>query len=131
MKFAISYHPAFKGLATITGTGPGRSGVEVEAGRIEVRMGWAFRASISRSSVRKVEQVDRIPPLFGFGVHGWNGTWAVNGAQRGAVKMTLEPAATGRVLFVPVTLRQLYLSLEEPEAFIVAASGPGSSSSFE
>jgi hypothetical protein len=119
MQFAISYTPIFRALAAITGLSHGR--VDVAADRIDVRMGWAFRASIPRESVERVEQIDRIPPLYGFGVHGWNGRWAVNGSQRGAVKLTLEPPATGRVLVVPVTLRELSLSLEEPEAFVVAA----------
>jgi hypothetical protein len=127
MQFAISYNPIFKALATITGTGPGQSGVTVEADRIEVRMGWAFRASIPRASVRQVEQVERIPPLYGFGVHGWNGRWAVNGSQRGAVKLTIDPPADARVLFVPVRLRELFLSLEEPEAFVVTAGRSGTS----
>jgi hypothetical protein len=126
MHFAISYNSVFKALATITGTGPGRSGVEVEADRIDVRMGWAFRARIPRSSVREVEQIDRIPPLYGAGVHGWGGRWAVNGSQRGAVKITVDPPADARVLFVPVKLRELLLSLEKPEAFVVAA-GPDAS----
>jgi hypothetical protein len=121
LKFAISYNSVFRTLATITGTGPGQSGVEVEADRIDVRMGWAFRASIPRAAVTKVDQVDRIPPLYGFGVHGWGGRWAVNGSQRGAVKLTIDPPAEGRVLFVPVKLRELYLSIDQPEAFIVAA----------
>lgn len=130
MQFAISYNPIFRVLATITATGPGQSGVTVEDDRIDVRMGWAFRASIPRSAVRRVEPVDRIPPLYGLGVHGWNGTWAVNGSQRGTVKVAMEPAAKGRVLFVPVTLRQLYLSLENAEAFVVAAGRSGRSSAF-
>ncbi len=130
MKFEISYNPMFRTLATITGTGPGQSGVEVAADRIDIRMGWAFQASIPRSNIKTIEQVDRIPPLYGFGVHGWNGRWAVNGSQRGAVKLTMEPAAQARVLFVPVTLRELYLSLEEAEAFIVAAGRSGNTSAF-
>jgi hypothetical protein len=128
MKFAISFNPLFKPLATILGTGPGQSGVEVEADRIDVRMGWAFRAGIPRASIRKVEQVDRIPALMGLGVHGWRGTWAVNGAQRGAVKITIDPPADARVLLVPVKLRELYISLEQPEAFVVAAGRNGASS---
>lgn len=127
MRFAISYTSVFTALAVVTGTGPAQSGVNVEADRIDVRMGWAFRASIPRSSVTEVEQVDRIPPLYGFGVHGWGGRWAVNGSQRGAVRVTIDPPADARVVFVPVKLRELYLSLEEPEAFVVAAGRSGTS----
>lgn len=129
MKFPISYTSMFKALASITGIGPSQSNVSIYSDRVDVRMGWAFRASIPRSSVNKIEQVDRIPPLYGFGVHGWNGTWAVNGSQRGAVKLSLDPPASARVVFVPVKLRQLYLSIEQPEAFVVAA-GRGGRSSF-
>jgi hypothetical protein len=108
--------------------GSGQSGVEVGDDRIDVRMGWAFRASIPRASVRKVEQVENIPALLGIGVHGWNGRWAVNGSRHGAARLTIDPAARARVIGVPVTLRELYVSLEEPEAFIVAAGRSGTSS---
>lgn len=120
MRFEISYSDAFRWLATITGTGPGRSGVEVTDDHVEARMGWAFRARTPRNAIRAVEQPVEFPALFGWGVHGWNGRWSVNGSQRGAVRIAIEPAANARVLGITVTLRELYVSLEEPEAFATA-----------
>lgn len=121
MHFAISCNRTFKALASVLGTGPGRSGVEAEPDRIDVRMGWAFRSSIPRASVREVELVARIPALMELGVHGLNGAWSVNGSSAGVVKVASAPAGA-RVLSVPVRLGTLYLSLEEPDAFVVAAS---------
>jgi len=124
MTFAIAYNDAFRWLATITGMGPGLSGVEVTDTHVEVRMGWAFRARIPRNAIRSVQQPATIPFLFGMGVHGWGGTWAVNGSGRGGVKLTIEPPARTRVCFVPVRVKTLMLSLEEPEAFAATLDAP-------
>ena len=121
MRFAIRYNSPFRALATVLGMGPGQSGVEVEPDHIDVHMGWAFRARIPRTSVRQAEQVEKIPTLLGLGVHGWGGRWAANGTSAGGVRIEIDPAARARVLFVGVRLETLYLSLEQPEAFIVAA----------
>lgn len=117
MQFAISYAGPFRFLATITATGPSHSGVTVTDDHVDIRMGWAFRTRIPRSAIRSVEQPVRIPSLMGYGVHGWNGRWAVNGSQSGAVRLTIDPAGQGRVLGIPVSLRTLYVSLEQPAAF--------------
>jgi hypothetical protein len=48
--------------------------------------------------------VVKIPSLFGWGVHGWAGRWSVNPSEYVAVRLDIDPAAKGRVLFVPVSL---------------------------
>jgi hypothetical protein len=118
MRFAIRYNDAFRWLAIITGTGPGQSWVDISADHVVVRMGWAFRACISRDTIRAVDQPTTIPFRYGLGVHGWAGTWAVNGSTAGGVRIDIDPAAKARVLFVPVTLKMLLLSLNQPEAFV-------------
>ena len=45
------------------------------------------------------------------------GRWLVNGSSKGIAVMHIEPTAKGRVLGVPVKLRELALSLENPEGF--------------
>ncbi len=117
MRFAISYAPPFRVLASALGMSPSQSGVTVEDDHLEIRMGWAFHARIPRGMVRLVEQPVKIPALLGWGVHGWAGRWAVNGSKEGAVRLVIEPATTARVLFVSTSLRELYVSLEQPEAF--------------
>ncbi|MCC6756004.1 MAG: hypothetical protein IT199_06495 [Solirubrobacterales bacterium] len=98
--------------------GPGRSWVAVDGDRVEVRMGWAFRAAFPSASVRAAAR-DRLPFL-GWGVHGWRGRWLVNGSSRGLVRLDLDPAGRARVLGVPVRLQQLWVSLEEPARLLDA-----------
>ena len=58
---------------------------------------------------------------WGVGVHGWAGRWLVNGATTGIVTLTVDPAARGRMLGVPVKLRVLHLSLQDPDGFVAAS----------
>ncbi|MCC6705858.1 MAG: hypothetical protein IT334_13350 [Thermomicrobiales bacterium] len=56
----------------------------------------------------------------GWGVHGWRGKWVVNGSDDGIVKLTISPQIHARTLIFAITLRELYLSLEDPEGFLAA-----------
>jgi hypothetical protein len=57
-----------------------------------------------------------------WGVHGWRGRWLVNGSGKGLVELTIEPAATARVLGVAVALRALCVSVTDPDALIAACT---------
>jgi hypothetical protein len=56
----------------------------------------------------------------GIGVHGWRGAWLVNGAASGLVSITVDPPVRAWAVGVPVRLRQLTVSLEDPDAFRAA-----------
>ena len=88
------------------------------AERLRVRMGWGFAADAPRVSIRTRVRDERV--VGGIGVHGWRGSWLVNGATSGLVTLEFEPEQRARVLSVPVRLRRLRLSLEDPDAFITA-----------
>jgi hypothetical protein len=114
----MSFDDRLKSLFVPMGLGPRRTQVSIEGGALRVRMGWGFRASIPLSSVRAAEpDVGRVT---GWGAHGRNGTWLVNGSSDGLVRMEIDPPARGWVSGIPVRLRVLRLSLEEPEAFLRA-----------
>jgi hypothetical protein len=116
--FAISYDAGLKPLFVPMGLGPRHAQVSIEAGNLHVKMGWGFRATIPLSSVRGAEpDVGRVS---GWGAHGWNGTWLVNGSSNGLVRVEIDPPARGWVSGIPLRLRVLRLSLEEPEAFLTA-----------
>jgi hypothetical protein len=118
VSFAMSYDAGLKPLFVPMGLGPRRTRVSIAAEALNVRMGWGFRASIPLSSVRGAElDVGRVT---GWGAHGWNGTWLVNGSSNGLVRIEIEPPARGWVSGIPVRLRVLRLSLEEPGAFLRA-----------
>jgi hypothetical protein len=102
-------------------TGPRRCRVTLTSTRLKVRMGiaaWAFKASVPLSSVVGAKRVNG--PVLGWGAHGWRGRWLINGSSRGLVQVSIEPTGRGRCLIVPVKLRQLTLSLEQPDEFIAA-----------
>jgi len=95
--------------------------VEVGAESIHVQMGWAFRARFARSSVaRGALGVEGI--VLGLGVHGFAGRWLVNGSLDGLLTLHLSPVQRAFVLGVPVKLRELQLSLEDPNAFLEAVT---------
>jgi hypothetical protein len=118
-RFAISYHPVLRLLFTTFGMGPAGSGATLTDDELRIRMGWAFRARIPRRAVAGVERV-RIPLILGWGVHGWAGRWAVNGARTGTVRLDLDPPSRARVCGVPVRLRTLWLSLSDPDGLLAA-----------
>ena len=94
----------------------------VDAGTVDVRMGLAFRASLPLGTVVQAARYDG--RVWGWGVHGWRGRWLVNGSSHGLVTLTIAPPAPARVLGIPVHLRQLIVSLEDPEGFLAQVTAP-------
>jgi len=54
------------------------------------------------------------------GVHGFAGRWLVNGSGQSIVGINLEPRQRGYVLGLPVRLRNLLVSVEEPAGVMAA-----------
>jgi hypothetical protein len=130
--FAISFSKAgFDGITawldTLFGGGPGRSGVEVGAGEIRVRMA-DFKLNVPRSCVQSVRQSHA--RLGGTtGVHASRGQLLVNGSAEGLVELALDPPCyTGRTLntmFVNQKVTSLILRLVDPDGFVAAVEGDG------
>src|ERR1700680_3018948 len=115
--FRFSYG-VFRPLLSLLGMGPRFSRVELEDGTLRVRMGWAFRASIPAHQITAVQP--RSGLVGGIGVHGWRGRWLVNGATTGLVAITVDPSVRALGTGVPAKLRELPLSLEDPDALVAA-----------
>jgi hypothetical protein len=97
---------------------PESSYVEVDERQVSVRMSWAFRSSFPLSAVVAVDALNYRP--LSRGVHGFAGRWLVNGSGDGILTITLEPLQKGYVMGFPIGLRQLMVSVAEPEALAVA-----------
>jgi hypothetical protein len=82
---------------------------------VRVRMGWAFRADVPRRSIR---DAGRVPNAISIGVHGLRGRWLVNGASGPLVALSIEPPAPARVCGVPIRLRELTVSVDDPDGVI-------------
>jgi hypothetical protein len=85
-------------------------------------MGWAFCASFERSAVARTELLARHPSSRG--VHGFAGRWLVNGSGAGIVTLHLHPTQRARVLGFPVRLREVMVSVDEPEALAARLREP-------
>lgn len=119
MQHSFSYGSWSQPFLAVLGCGPRFSRIVVGDDTVEVRMGWAFRVSIPRHSISAVEPWpdDRRRPL-SRGAHGWHGRWLVNGSADGLVTLTIDPPAPARVIGVPVKLRELIVSVADPDALV-------------
>jgi hypothetical protein len=121
MHFDIHFDGWYRALSSALLIPPSRSYVELATdGEVDVRMGWAFRARFPRSAIASARPSDLT--TISRGVHGWGGRWLVNGSGKGLVVLELEPEQRARVMGVPVRLRELYVSVDDPEALIAALS---------
>ncbi len=104
-------------LMTPLGLGARRSRIRVDS-TVHVQMGWGFRTTFPRSAVASVEQPTRAP--LSRGVHGWRGSWLVNGAGRPLVDIRLQPPQRAWVVGFPVRLSRLIVSVDDPNGLITA-----------
>ena len=121
-EYAISFDAWFRVLSSLLFLPPSGAFVRVAAHEVDARMGWAFRSRFPRSAVAAVSRVD-IRPL-SRGVHGFAGRWLVNGASRGILAISLNPTQRARVMGVPVRLRVLLVSAENPDGLATALQRP-------
>ena len=106
-------------LLSALGMGPALSTVELDGDTLRVRMGWAFRAADPGAPDHRGPTTQGL--VGGIGVHGWRGRWLVNGAATGLLvtSPSTHPCAPGPPAF-PSQLRELTLSLEDPDTFVAA-----------
>ena len=121
-RFPISFDRWYAVLSSLLGLSPASAYVDLDSTRVEVRMGWAFRARFPRSAVSSISALD-IRPL-SRGVHGFGGRWLVNGSGRGVLSIRVNPAQRAYVMGVPVRLRELLVSVSEPTALAAALRNP-------
>jgi hypothetical protein len=116
-RFAIRYSPRLRWLFELAGLGPRHSIVERRRDALVVRMGWAFSAVVP---VRDIADVSRERDVWwAIGVHtNFSGSWLVNGAATGIVKLELAEPVRGRSAGFEVAVRTLGLGLDDPDGFM-------------
>ena len=80
-------------------------------------MGWAFRATIPRAAITRVGPEHR---HFMIGVHGWSGRWLVNSSQHNLVAVDIDPPQRGWFNGIPLRLRRIVVSPDDPEGLTAA-----------
>lgn len=112
-RFPIRFDAWYRLLSSALLLRPSASYLDVSDDTVSVRMGWAFSARFPRSSIASATRFTRAP--LSRGVHGFGGRWLVNGAGDRILALELQPPQRARVLGVPVRLRQLLVSVDDPE----------------
>ena len=118
MTTEISYAKWMLPLSVPFGLGPKHSQVEVRDGALHVSMGWGFSAEIPLASITEASRWEG--RITSWGVHGWRGRWLVNGSSDGVVALTIDPPVKAKVVGVPVTLRELGISVTDPDDLLRA-----------
>jgi hypothetical protein len=118
-RFVIKFDPAYALLSTALLIFPSDAYVDVAEGRVSVRMGWAFRATFDVASITGIGAFGKRIWLTR-GVHGWGGRWLVNGAGEGILAIDLGPSQRAHVAGFPVRLRQVLVSVEDPDGLATA-----------
>jgi hypothetical protein len=116
--FAIRFDDWYRILSSALLLRPSDSFVEVDENEVSVRMGWAFRARFPRSSIESTEVLEKKP--LSRGVHGFLGRWLVNGSGDGVVALNLRPRQRASTVGIPIRLRRLMVSVDDPRAFTEA-----------
>jgi hypothetical protein len=116
-RFPIRFTGLNRAMALL-GLSPRRSYVEVDEARMQVHMAWAFSLDAPRTAIVDVRRDEE--PVWGWGVHGWRGRWLVNGSSSGLVRVELAPPARARTTGFPIRVRELRVSVEDPEGLIHA-----------
>ena len=126
IRFPITFDSWYRLLSTVLGLPPSSAYVQVTGEEIDVRMGWAFRSHFQRAAVSSAAAID-IRPL-SRGVHGIDGSWLVNGAGRGILRIQLSPPQRAYRMGIPIRLRELLVSVRDVSIVAAALKGSGSGS---
>ncbi len=105
-------------LMGFAGMVPSRCYVEVDDTHLRVRMGMWFELDTDRTVVRSAAPDPG--RVLGWGVHGWRDQWLVNGSSSGIVRIELEPSVRAWMGPVPLRVRVLRVSVEDPEGVVAA-----------
>jgi hypothetical protein len=116
--------------------GAGRKGprVTMSPSTVDIRMGWAFRATIPREAVASARPLNRGELRGPFrisvlrGVNYWRGTALVNGAGTGLVEITLDRPKWVWLGPLRAPMRRLIVSADD-QSGLVAELNPSSQGS--
>jgi len=119
--FTLRYGQYSRYLLKLVASGPERSGIAVDGNEIAIRMGRCFDGRAPRATVTSAKELSET--VISRGAHGWRGDWLVNGDGDHLVEIRFEPPMPGHVMLVPVRVRRLRISVEEPQALVEALTG--------
>jgi hypothetical protein len=121
IRISIRYQRPWTALLDATGLPKRSAYIEIADDKVRVRMSWAFRADFARANVARVAAHPR--SVVSIGVHGWRGRWLVNGAHGPIAVVTLREPVRAHMSGVRVKLRELLVSVDDPDQLAAALTG--------
>ena len=109
----IRFDAWYRVLSSVVLLSPSDSFIELSSDAVTVRMAWGFRTRFPTACVVRAARYDNAP--ISRGVHGFAGRWLVNGSVDRILAIDVEPHQRAWVMGVPVKLRQLLVSVDDPE----------------
>jgi hypothetical protein len=122
--FPIKVDRPSHALMAVFGAGRKDPRLTVGPSTVDVRMGWAFHATIPREAVASARPLDRGELRGPFslsvlrGVNYWRGTALVNGAATGLVEITLNRARWVWLGPLRAPMRRLIVSAEDQSGLV-------------
>jgi hypothetical protein len=129
--FPIRVDRPSRTLMTALGASRKAPRVTMSSSTVDIRMGWAFQATIPREAVASARPLNRGELRGPFrlsvlrGVNYWRGTALVNGAGTGLVEITLDRPKWVRLGPLRAPMRRLIVSAED-QSGLVAELNPNS-----
>jgi hypothetical protein len=122
--FPIKVDRPSRTLMTAFGASRKAPHVTMSSSTVDVRMGWAFQATIPREAVASARPLNRAELRGPFrlsvlrGVNYWRGTALVNGAGTGLVEITLDRPKWVRLGPLRAPMRRLIVSAEDQSGLV-------------
>ncbi|HET7035042.1 MAG TPA: hypothetical protein VFI42_05105 [Thermomicrobiaceae bacterium] len=118
-RFAIRRAPIWRPLLALFGATAGHSWVDVEPDKVVAQFG-SYHLEIPRDNIEQAER-GAWPWLGGIGWRvGLGGTLGLIGSMDGVVHLHLRQPQRRRLLGIPIRVRNVYVSLEDPNGFLAA-----------
>ena len=121
-RYPIRRDPRWRPLLAPFGASEERSYVEVDEDEVRFRFGFRpmCRLAIPREEIESAGE-SSWPTLGGIGWRlNFRGTAGLVGSRQGIVELTLATPIRARIAGLPVKLRRVFVSVEEPEALLAA-----------
>lgn len=117
VRLPLRFTPSMATIGRISGMSPKGSWVELDDDELRFRMGIMARGTVPRSHIRRARPMEWTW-WAGFGVRWyWPRHWGLIGSPQGVVELEVEPPTRVRMV-VPVRIRRLALSVDDPEGFL-------------
>jgi hypothetical protein len=101
-------------VLALVGVPASQAYIERDGDTVRVRLGWSFVTTFPVGAIESVAPATR--RTVSLGAHGFGGRVLVNGAWWPLAVITLREPVRARLAGIPISVRELTVSVEDPDA---------------